>query len=94
MPSIGPPICRQQVGGCTRLGSEGPLLVPGWGVEAVLKNTEYSAMDEVGVGRRAVRWRGLSATALASPCSSAVQELSRPQAGQLPAPCSTGLLRV
>ncbi len=27
-------------------GSAEPLLLPGWGVEAVLKNTEYSAMDE------------------------------------------------
>jgi hypothetical protein len=43
-----PGTCAIQVGACTRLGSEGPLLLPGWGVEAVLKNTEYSAMDEVG----------------------------------------------
>jgi hypothetical protein len=31
---------------CGRLGAEGELRLPGWGVEAVLKNTEYSAMDD------------------------------------------------
>ncbi|KAJ9516758.1 hypothetical protein QJQ45_027182 [Haematococcus lacustris] len=36
-----------QVGPCASLGAEEVvLLLPGWGVEAVLKNTEYSAMDD------------------------------------------------
>ncbi|GLI71786.1 hypothetical protein VaNZ11_017131 [Volvox africanus] len=32
--------------GCARAGTGGQLLLPGWGVEAALKNTEYSAMDD------------------------------------------------
>jgi UDP-glucose:glycoprotein glucosyltransferase len=39
-------VCEQGIHACGELGSQGPLLLPGWGVEAVLKNTEYSAMDE------------------------------------------------
>ena len=35
-----------QVGACGRLGSEAPPSLPGFGVEAVLKNMEYSAMDD------------------------------------------------
>lgn len=35
-----------QVGACAALGSNTRVLLPGYGVEAVLKNTEYSAMDE------------------------------------------------
>ena len=34
------------MGACGRLGSEGRLVLPGFGVEAVLKNMEYSAMDD------------------------------------------------
>ena len=43
LPSLTPPF---QVGICGRLGSEGRLVLPGFGVEAVLKNMEYSAMDD------------------------------------------------
>ncbi|KAF5843740.1 hypothetical protein DUNSADRAFT_8256 [Dunaliella salina] len=35
-----------QVGSCAALGTAERVLLPGYGVEAVLKNTEYSAMDE------------------------------------------------
>jgi UDP-glucose:glycoprotein glucosyltransferase len=31
---------------CSTLGSEEQLVLPGYGVEAVLKNMEYSAMDD------------------------------------------------
>jgi UDP-glucose:glycoprotein glucosyltransferase len=31
---------------CASLGTEEQLVLPGYGVEAVLKNMEYSAMDE------------------------------------------------
>lgn len=30
-----------EVGPCAVLGAGEPLALPGWGVEAVLKNTEY-----------------------------------------------------
>jgi UDP-glucose:glycoprotein glucosyltransferase len=36
----------QAVHACTSLGTEEQLVLPGYGVEAVLKNMEYSAMDE------------------------------------------------
>jgi hypothetical protein len=35
-----------QVGACLRVGSEERAALPGFGVEAVLKNMEYSAMDD------------------------------------------------
>lgn len=35
-----------EAGACDGLGAEGPLVLPGFGVEAVLKNMEYSAMDD------------------------------------------------
>ncbi|GIL48985.1 hypothetical protein Vafri_5482 [Volvox africanus] len=38
--------------GCARAGTGGQLLLPGWGVEAALKNTEYSAMDDKEVSRQ------------------------------------------
>ncbi|GIM08138.1 hypothetical protein Vretimale_12173, partial [Volvox reticuliferus] len=38
--------------GCARAGTGGQLLLPGWGVEAALKNTEYSAMDDREVSRQ------------------------------------------
>lgn len=31
---------------CTRLGTEGPLVLPGYGVELALKNMEYNAQDD------------------------------------------------
>ena len=31
---------------CTRLGTEGPLVLPGFGVELALKNMEYNAQDD------------------------------------------------
>lgn len=43
-------LCRactaQAVHPCSTLGSEEQLVLPGYGVEAVLKNMEYSAMDD------------------------------------------------
>ncbi|KAF8062716.1 hypothetical protein HT031_004046 [Scenedesmus sp. PABB004] len=36
----------QDVHACGALGSEEQLVLPGYGVEAVLKNTEYSAVDD------------------------------------------------
>lgn len=36
----------QAVHACASLGSEEQLVLPGYGVEAVLKNTEYSALDD------------------------------------------------
>jgi UDP-glucose:glycoprotein glucosyltransferase len=36
----------QAVHPCSTLGSEEQLVLPGYGVEAVLKNMEYSAMDD------------------------------------------------
>lgn len=38
--------CPMQVDACVVLGSEEQLVLPGYGVEAVLKNMEYSAMDD------------------------------------------------
>ena len=35
-----------QVHPCVKLGSEEQLVLPGYGVEAVLKNMEYSAVDD------------------------------------------------
>ncbi|KXZ46287.1 hypothetical protein GPECTOR_45g157 [Gonium pectorale] len=43
--------------GCARTGAGGTLLLPGWGVEAALKNTEYSAVDD----KEAARQRELAA---------------------------------
>lgn len=44
---------------CVALGSEGPLVLPGYGVEMALKNMEYKAEDEgKKVGGRAVVGRG------------------------------------
>jgi hypothetical protein len=43
-PSILPVV--QAVDPCASLGTEELLVLPGYGVEAVLKNTEYSAMDD------------------------------------------------
>lgn len=40
------PAPLQAASGCARVGAGGPLLLPGWGAEAALKNTEYSAMDD------------------------------------------------
>lgn len=39
-------VLSQAVHPCSTLGSEEQLVLPGYGVEAVLKNMEYSAMDE------------------------------------------------
>lgn len=36
----------QEVHPCASLGTEEQLVLPGYGVEAVLKNMEYSAMDD------------------------------------------------
>jgi UDP-glucose:glycoprotein glucosyltransferase len=36
----------QSVHPCASLGAEEQLVLPGYGVEAVLKNMEYSAMDD------------------------------------------------
>ncbi|KAG2487497.1 hypothetical protein HYH03_013916 [Edaphochlamys debaryana] len=36
----------ESASGCASAGTGGPLLLPGWGVEAALKSTEYSAMDD------------------------------------------------
>lgn len=36
----------QAVHPCSNLGTEEQLVLPGYGVEAVLKNMEYSAMDD------------------------------------------------
>lgn len=38
--------CLQTVHPCSALGTEEQLVVPGYGVEAVLKNMEYSALDD------------------------------------------------
>lgn len=38
--------CLQEVHPCVSLGTEEQLVLPGYGVEAVLKNMEYSAMDD------------------------------------------------
>lgn len=43
---LGSTCTAEEVGPCGRYGADEPLLLPGWGMEAVLKNTEYSAMDE------------------------------------------------
>eukprot|EP00882_Tetradesmus_deserticola_P009532 GHRQ01010065.1.p2 GENE.GHRQ01010065.1~~GHRQ01010065.1.p2 ORF type:complete len:184 (-),score=51.07 GHRQ01010065.1:589-1140(-) len=43
------PLCchtLQAVHACASLGTEEQLVLPGYGVEAVLKNMEYSAMDD------------------------------------------------
>ncbi|EFJ45735.1 hypothetical protein VOLCADRAFT_105823 [Volvox carteri f. nagariensis] len=42
----------EPLSGCARAGTGGQLLLPGWGVEAALKNTEYSAMDDKEVARQ------------------------------------------
>jgi len=42
--------CASALNACTSLGDGGPLYLPGYGVEAVLKNTEYSAMDDKNTG--------------------------------------------
>jgi UDP-glucose:glycoprotein glucosyltransferase len=39
-------VAVQAVHACASLGTEEQLVLPGYGVEAVLKNMEYSAMDE------------------------------------------------
>ncbi len=45
-PAMGPG-CLGLVGACSRLGTEeSRVALPGYGVEAVLKNMEYSAMDD------------------------------------------------
>ena len=50
LPSLAPTdACH--VPACVALGSQEQLVLPGWGVEAVLKNTEYSAMDDKKVKR-------------------------------------------
>lgn len=36
----------QSIHACAALGTEEQLVMPGYGVEAVLKNMEYSAMDD------------------------------------------------
>lgn len=41
-----PALCLQSVHPCSTLGSEEQLVLPGYGVEAVLKNMEYSAIDD------------------------------------------------
>ncbi|KAG2424815.1 hypothetical protein HXX76_014236 [Chlamydomonas incerta] len=38
----------ESAAGCAAAGAGGPLLLPGWGCEAALKNTEYSALDDKG----------------------------------------------
>lgn len=44
--------CSQGVHACTSLGTQGPLVLPGYGVELALKNMEYSAQDD----SKTVRW--------------------------------------
>ncbi|MEW5302056.1 MAG: hypothetical protein WDW36_004866 [Sanguina aurantia] len=39
-------ICQEESAPCLRLGTQGVLQLPGYGVEAALKNMEYSAMDD------------------------------------------------
>lgn len=39
-------LLAQDVDPCSSLGTEEQLVLPGYGVEAVLKNMEYSAMDD------------------------------------------------
>jgi UDP-glucose:glycoprotein glucosyltransferase len=45
-PSLYHPLWLLQVHPCAQLGSEQQLVLPGFGVEAVLKNMEYSAVDD------------------------------------------------
>lgn len=37
---------QDRASGCAALGSRQEVMLPGYGVEAALKNMEYSAMDD------------------------------------------------